>query len=60
MNLERKIKRNQEKEKLKNIKNTYNKKPKEKCPICKKYSLFMNTKDGKIYCIRCNNCIKTN
>lgn len=59
MNFARKIKRNKEKEKLEEIKNTYDKKPKDKCPKCGQKSLFMSNKDGDIYCIRCDSLVKT-
>ncbi len=54
MSLESIVRRNQEKIMLKNIRKTYGKKPKDKCPICHKKSLFMKNKDGEIFCIRCN------
>lgn len=59
MNLKRKVERNQELQKLKEIRKTYNKKPKGICPRCKKHSLFMTNKDGETYCIRCDKCVKT-
>lgn len=58
MNLVRKVKREQEKEKLANIRKTYGKKPKDKCPKCGKKSLFMKNSKGEIFCIRCDNRIK--
>ena len=32
------------------IKNTYGKKPKGICPICKKHSIFVTNKDKEVYC----------
>lgn len=58
MNLKRSIERNKEKEKLKEIRNTYKKKPKEICPKCKKHTLFMINKGNELYCIRCDNRVK--
>lgn len=58
MNINRKIKRNQEKNYLKVVKSTYGTKPKEKCPKCNKKSLFMKDKQGNLYCVRCNNIVK--
>lgn len=54
----RKIKRNEEKEKMKEIKSTYGKKPKGICPNCKKHSLFMTNKENEVFCIRCDKRIK--
>ena len=45
---ERKLKKQQELKEQQNIKNLYGKKPKGKCPKCKKHSLF---------CIRCDNIV---
>lgn len=53
----RKIERNKEKLKLKELRKTYNKKPKQKCPKCGKKNLFYTNKDGETYCIRCNKII---
>lgn len=58
MKLVRKLKRNKEKAKLEEIRNTYGKKPKDKCPKCKKATLFMKTNNGEIYCIRCDERVK--
>ncbi len=60
MKLERQIKRNKEKEELKNIQKTYGKKPKDKCPRCGKRSLFYTCRDGEVYCLRCENRIDKN
>lgn len=60
MKLERQIKRNKEKKELKNIQKTYGKKPKNKCPRCGKRSLFYISKDGEVYCLRCENRIDKN
>ena len=57
MSVIRKLKRNKEKLKLKEIRETYNKKPKQKCPKCGKKSLFYTNKDGEIYCIRCDKIV---
>lgn len=43
--------------KLKEIHNTYNRKPKEICPKCHKKSLFMTNSKNEVYCIRCNNLV---
>lgn len=56
-NSERKILREKEKEKLKEIHNTYNRKPKEICPKCHKKSLFMSNSKRGVFCIRCNNLV---
>ena len=56
-NLKRKIERNKEKDKLKEIKNTYVKKPKGKCPKCGKKSLFMSNSENEFYCIRCDKLV---
>lgn len=56
-NSERKILRGREKDKLKEIHNTYNRKPKEICPKCHKKSLFMTNSKKEVYCIRCNNLV---
>jgi ribosomal protein S27AE len=56
-NSERKILREKEKDKLKEIRNTYNRKPKEICPKCHKKSLFMTNSKNEVYCIRCNNLV---
>ena len=55
----RKIERNKEKLKLKELRKTYNKKPKQKCPKCGKKSLFYTNKDGETYCIRRDNSVDT-
>lgn len=47
----------EEKQKLKEIRNTYNKKPKEICPKCHEKSLFMTNSKNEVYCIRCNNLV---
>lgn len=56
----RQIKRAKEKKKLNEIRYTYGKKPKGICPKCKRHSLFMTNSKNEVYCIRCNECIKTN
>ena len=56
----RQIKRAEEKKKLNGIRYTYGKKPKGICPKCKKHSLFMTNSKNEVYCIRCNECVKTN
>ena len=56
----RRIKRAEEKKKLNEIRYTYGKKPKGICPKCKKHSLFMTNSKNEVYCIRCDECIKTN
>ena len=57
MNLKRKIERNKEKIKQKEIKETYGKKPKSICPRCNKHSLFMTNQNGEVYCIRCDRLV---
>ena len=58
MSFIRKIERNKEKAKQKDIRNTYGKKPKGICPKCKKHSLFMTNTEGQVFCIRCDNIVK--
>ena len=58
MSFLRKIERNKEKQKQNDIKKTYGKKPKEKCPKCGKKSLFMKNSSGELFCIRCDKKIK--
>lgn len=57
-NFKRKLERTKEKKEIINLKNTYGKKIKEKCPKCKKKSLFMTNKNGETYCIRCDERVK--
>lgn len=57
MNLLRKVVRNKEKEKIEEIKKIYGKKPKAKCPICKRKSLFITNDKGELFCIRCDSKI---
>ena len=42
---------------LKELRKTYNKKPKQKCPKCGKKSLFYTNKDGETYCLRCDKIV---
>ena len=56
-NNERKISREKEKYKLKEIHKTYNRKPKEICPKCNKKSLFITNTKNEVYCIRCDNLV---
>lgn len=56
-NSERKMLREREKEKLKEIHQTYNKKPREICPKCHKKSLFMTNSKNEVYCIRCDKLV---
>ena len=56
----RKLKRQKEKEELKNIHKTYGKKPKGVCPKCKKHSLFFTNKDNETLCIRRKNVVALN
>lgn len=58
MSLLRKIKRKEENKEINNIKLTYGKKPKSKCPKCGKKSLFYTNEDKETYCIRCDRQIK--
>nr|DAW34342.1 MAG TPA: TFIIB zinc-binding [Caudoviricetes sp.] len=53
----RKLQRAKEKAEQENIKKVYGKKPKGICPKCKKHSLFYTNKDGKMFCIRCDNVV---
>ena len=53
-NLARKLERQKEIKRLEDIRNTYNKKPKQVCPKCHKKSLFMTNSKNEVYCIRCN------
>lgn len=55
--LERQIKRQKEIDDLLNIRKTYGKKPKIICPKCHRKSLFMQNKDGNVYCIRCDSLV---
>lgn len=55
--LRRKLKRKAERDEIKSIHETYNKKPKEICPNCHKKSLFMTNKEGEVFCIRCNKVV---
>lgn len=55
--VERKMQRQEEKQKLKNIHKTYGKKPKGKCPKCKRYSLFFTNEKGEIFCVRCDEMV---
>ena len=57
-NIARKINRNKEKEELENIRKLYHKKPKQKCPKCKKRTLFFTNDKKEVYCIRCENMIQ--
>lgn len=55
--LERKINRKREMDELLNIRNLYHKKPKSKCPKCKRKSLFITNNKGEIFCIRCDQLV---
>lgn len=57
-NFIRTIKKNRIKKEENEFRSVYNKKPKEKCPKCKRKSLFYKNKDDELYCIRCNEKIK--
>lgn len=52
-----KIERQREKDELVNIHTMYHKKPKNKCPKCKRKSLFMMNDKGEIFCIRCDQLV---
>lgn len=56
--LKRKLERKAEREELKSIHETYNKKPKDVCPQCHKKSLFMSNDKGELFCIRCDKRVK--
>lgn len=58
MRLDRMIKHNKEKQELENIRKTYGKKPKEKCPKCNKKTLFFKNDKGEIFCIRCDKIVR--
>lgn len=58
MRLDRMIKHNKEKQELDNIRKTYGKKPKEKCPKCNKKTLFFKNDKGEIFCIRCDKIVR--
>lgn len=58
MKFDRMIKHNKEKQELDNIRKTYGKKPKEKCPKCNKKTLFFKNNKGEIYCIRCDKIVR--
>lgn len=53
MSFSRLVKRNKEKQEIENIKRTYGKKAKVKCPKCNKKTLFYTNKEKEIYCMRC-------
>lgn len=53
----RKFDRLKEKEKQRDIKIMYGKKPKLKCPKCHQKTLFFTNTDGEIYCIRCDKIV---
>lgn len=57
MNLARSIKKEEEKKKLKEIRETYDKKPKNVCPRCHKRALFFINSKNEIYCVRCDNMV---
>lgn len=50
--------RRKEKQELDNIRKTYGKKPKEKCPKCNKKTLFFKNDKGEIFCIRCDKIVR--
>lgn len=54
----RKLMREKEKKELDNIRKTYGKKPKIKCPKCNKKTLFFKNHNGEIYCIRCDKIVR--
>ena len=56
-NNERKILREKEKGKLKEIHKTYNRKPKDICPKSHKKRIFMTNSKNEVYCKRCNNLV---
>lgn len=57
-NIERKIRKQREKDELLNIKKLYGKKPKFICPRCHKKTLFMANNKNEIYCIRCDQLVR--
>ena len=58
MKFDRMIKHNKEKQELENIRKTYGKKPKEKCPKCNKKTLFFKNDKCEIFCIRCDKIVR--
>ena len=54
----RNFKRNQEKKDIEELKTTYGKKPKQRCPRCKQKTIFMKNKDNEVYCVKCDSRIK--
>ena len=58
MKFDRMIKHNKEKQELENIRKTYGKKPKEKCPKCNKKTLFFKNDKGEIFSIRCDKIVR--
>lgn len=56
--LARKIKRNNEKKELIEIKSKYGRKPKGVCPNCHKKSLFLENEKHEIFCLRCQKIVK--
>ena len=58
MKFDRMIKHNKEKQELENIRKTYGKKPKIKCPKCNKKTLFFKNDKGEIFCIRCDKIVR--
>lgn len=58
MKLDKMISHNKEKQELENIRKTYGKKPKIKCPKCNKKTLFFKNNKGEIFCIRCDKIVR--
>lgn len=58
MRLDRMVSHNKEKQELENIRKTYGKKPKIKCPKCNKKTLFFKNDKGEIFCIRCDKIVR--
>lgn len=58
MKLDRMVNHNKEKKELDNIRKTYGKKPKIKCPKCNKKTLFFKNDKGEIFCIRCDKIVR--
>ena len=52
--LSRHIEVEAERQAIKNIQKTYGKKPKTKCPKCKKKSLFFTNNKSEMFCVRCD------
>lgn len=57
-NMLRRVRRNEDKKEIMIFRKTYNKKPKIKCPKCKKKTAFYTNTQKEVYCLRCNEKVK--